>query len=269
MLDLSTLEIAEPIDPLIPLEITVHCNTDGTITKENVLSAAKRDLRVIAPLPANDRIAVLVGGGPSLQSSVPEISNWYAMGADIFALNGAAKFLNGLGILPTFQVMIDPRPENKILFAEAKEYLIASQCAPEVFDSVPAHKTALFHLVGSAMGLVNGTLVGGNVTVGLTAMCLAHTLGFRALHLYGYDSSYADETHHAYPQEQNDEEKKLLDVQIYDKDGKLKKFVTNYAMAKQAQLFPETCKLLTDDDSVIYVHGTGLIPTMAHSFHKI
>jgi hypothetical protein len=38
------------------------------------------------------------------------------------------------------------------------------------------------------------------LTVGLNAMVLAFAAGYRKIHLYGFDSSYRADEHHAYPQ---------------------------------------------------------------------
>jgi len=254
--------------PLSPLQIRVCCNTAGDKTRENVKVNMERDLRWVTPLPENGRPCVIVGGGPSLKTMWGEILYLITQGADIFALNGATKFLNEHHILPTYQVLVDPRPENTALIGSAKQYLVASQCDPYVFAQLPDQNTGLFHMVGSAMGLTDGTMIGGDVTVGLVAPNLAFTLGYRHMHLYGYDSSYAEGEHHAYEQGQTDQEKKTLEVYAEDESGVMQKFITNFAMAKQAELFPRAAELLCNEGASLYVHGTGLLPTIAHSMRK-
>jgi hypothetical protein len=251
--------------PLAPLDIRVTCNTNGSITREQVKANSERELRWITVLDANPRKCVIVGGGPSLKGNWPEILMLIAQGADVFALNGACSFMNDRGVLPTYQVLVDPRPGNVELIGLAREYLLASQCHPSLFDAVPAHKTGLFHMVGSAMGLVNGTMIGGDVTVGLVTPNLAFTLGYREIHLYGYDSSYAEGDHHAYVQAQTDQESKTLEVFTKDHEGTPQRFVTNFAMAKQAELFPKTAALLCESGAALLVHGTGLLPAIAQS----
>lgn len=275
-MDLAEINISPPDSPdaitvsgvpLAPLNLKVCCNTDGSKTREHVRAAASRGLPVVGVLPAHERHAVIIGGGPSLKANWTEIFHWITQGADIFALNGATKFLNDRCLLPTFQVVVDPREHNVALIGMAKEYLIASQCHPSVFDILPPEHTGLFHMAGSAQGEVNGTLIGGDVTVGLVAPCLAFTLGYREMHLYGYDSSYADGEHHAYHQDQTQQEEKILQVYA-GKDGEMIPFTTNYAMAKQAELFPRTAELLCEAGASLTVHGTGLLPTIAHSMRK-
>ena len=249
---------------LAPLDIKVCCNTSGDKTREHVKASVDLGLPVVEPLEANERHAVIVGGGPSLKSNWHELLHWISQGADVFALNAAAGFLNDRGILPTYQVVVDPRESNVSLIGQARSYLCASQCHPALFGQIPLHRAGLFHMVGSAQGLVNGTLIGGDITVGLVAPCLAYTLGYRQIHLYGYDSSYAEGEHHAYAQEQTDQESKRLEV-FAELDGKMIPFTTNYAMAKQAELFPKTAEILCNAGAVMTVHGTGLLPTIAKS----
>jgi SAM-dependent methyltransferase len=96
------------------------------------------------------------------------------------------------------------------------------------------------------------TLIGGGTTVGLSAMVLAYAMGFRKLHLYGYDSSYR-ESRHAYPQ---------TDPQNVDCVATVagKSFHTSLAMARQAELFPELSDSLIDLGCVITIRGDGLLP---------
>lgn len=265
-LTLDTLRVVsgdpEPVSERQPLTVNVVCNTDNSILQEQVKSALKRGLPPIDPIEPHDRIAVICGGGPSL--NVREVAMWQiARGADVFALNGACKALNEVGCLPTYQVLLDPRAQNVMLKGLSRSYLLASQCAPEMFDAIPENcDIGLFHCAGSAAGLVNGTLIGGSVTVGLSAINLAFTLGYREIHLYGYDSSCAQGKHHAYPQEQNDQEARRINVQVQDENGEWREFQTSIAMAKQAELFPKTAEMVINAGAILAVHGEGMVPTI-------
>lgn len=269
MIDLGIITFDTEPSPggFVPLNLNLSCNTNGDKTRENVRHALTLDLTVIRPKEASPYTAVLVGGGPSLQDDIEQIRLLQVNGFHIFALNGSAKFLNEHSIVPDYQVIIDPRPENVSLLGEAFGYLIASQCDPALFDKVKDKNTALFHLAGSAYDMVDDTVIGGNVTVGLTTMCLAFTMGYRSLHLYGYDSSFED-NQHAYPQDRTDQEQVLLDVKAKDKFGEDQHFKTNYPMAKQADLFPGMVQMLTAESCKIFVHGKGLLPTIAHAMMK-
>lgn len=276
-LDLTTLEISQAPSvasaSLQPLNIEVRCNTGNDVMGDNIRAVMTRGLSEIGVTPAHSGRAILVGGGPSLKTQTLETRWWQLQGAKLFALNGAARFLNDAGIVPDYQVMLDPRPQNvKFLECLVGQRLLASQCAPEVFEQaieLGRNNTspAVFHMAGSALQLVAGTCIGGDVTVGLAAMNLAYTMGYREIRLYGYDSSF-EEDHHAYEQALSDQESKTLEVQVFDETGTLQKFKTNYAMAKQAELFPKAAEILVNADAALYVHGTGLLPTIAHALKQ-
>lgn len=252
-----------------PRELTldVTCNTSMEKLRENVVSCLSRGLPAVQMQPVHDRPAILVGGGPSLSSCVADIKLSQPHGI-VFALNGAAGFLNSQGILPDYQVIVDPRPQNTDLLSSAKVYLFASQCAPELFDHAQGLAVGTFHLGGVADDVLSGnTVIGAFTTVGLTAMILAHVMGYRTIHLYGFDSSF-DDSHHAYGQDLTEKESQEIEVGAFDREGIFRSFKTNPAMAKQAELFPVACELITNEGTQIHVHGYGLLPTIAHAMRR-
>jgi hypothetical protein len=134
-----------------------------------------------------------------------------------------------------------------------------------VVAAVPSDKIGLFHCIIDHIDEYlpqhkEATLVGGGVTSGLSAMSVAFVLGYRKLHLYGYDSSDRGGASHAYDQHETDAEKRRLTVWVNDKS-----FTTQFAMFKQAEGFPQFAQLLADQDCIITVHGDGLLPAVARS----
>jgi hypothetical protein len=204
--------------------------------------------------------AVLVGGGPSLESTLWEIERRAKDGQTIFALNGAAKWLNDRGVRPHYTVILDPRPSNADFIGHSDAYLLASQCAPETFERAEGLPAQQWHFAmeGVAELIGDGTMIGGSVTVGLTAMSLVHTMGYRKIHLYGYDSSDADGQGHAYEQEQTRAEGLRLEAWCAGR-----RFECGPAMYAQATQFEGFAMMLADAGAVITVHGDGLLPTIA------
>jgi hypothetical protein len=245
------------------LNLTVAPNTNNDVVLRNVMANANNGKWVVRA-PAHEDSALICGSAPSLLDTLDYLR---AYKGTIFALNNAAKVLAENGITADFQVLLDPRPEN-VSFVEkqyAKAYLLASQCATEVFDAVKGREVYIWH--ASIDGLAelfqqhqNLTLIGGGTTVGLSAMCLAYTMGFRRLGLFGYDSSYRDDKGHAAPQRRTEIESWTFDVTVGDRT-----FKSNAAMAKQAEIFPMVAKNLADLDCEIYVFGDGLLPYIAHN----
>lgn len=214
---------------------------------------------------AHDGVAVLVGGGPSLRSRIDAVKYRQSVGQKIFALNGACKLLNLNGVIPDYQVLLDPQEFLTAYIGEAKEYLISSQCHPSVFAAVP--NPTLWHVAteGAEEQLPDHDesfcMVGGGVTVGLTSMCLAYSMGYRALHCYGYDSSYEDQTH-AYPLPDISpiriKHKPVSGERVSVTTGG-KKFITTLCLTKQAQNFPKLCDDLMDRGCAITLDCDGLL----------
>lgn len=242
------------------MQIDITCNTEDEVLFQNIEVNSRRDLEWITEVPAHDGHAVIVGGGPSLKDSIETIRWRQGLGQKVFALNGAAGFLLDSGVIPDYQVILDARNENWKLVGNAREYLFASQCDPDVFRVAEKCKVSLWHpkIDGIEDHLPDRreslTLIGGGTTVGLSAMCLAYTMGYRKLHLFGYDSSHKEDEGHAYSQPMNDREP-ICKVTVYGKT-----FKSSLAMAKQAEFFPTVCDQLIDLGCVITVDGDGLLP---------
>ena len=241
-------------------ELEVICNTASEKIRKNIISACQRDIPWLEIVSPHERQAVIVGGGPSANNTFPEIAYRKSLGQVIFACNGAAGWLNERGITPDYQVVIDARPENaKFLTAGSKAQFIASQCDPKVFDT--ASNPILFNLNTEGIADILPQdreihLISSGTTVGLAALVLAYTQGYRAIHLHGFDSSY-DENHHAYSQPENDQDQ-TVNVVVQGQSFKAATW-----MVKQAQQFQELALQLADADCVITVAGDGLIPFIA------
>jgi hypothetical protein len=253
----------------MPLLLPVHviCNTSDEDLHRNIKanSARARQLerRWVKSEEPHNSVAVLVGSGPSMKDSLDEIRQLRDGPGhhQIFAMNGAAKFLHENGITPDYQVMIDPREETKqLVFAGARDHLIASQCHPSVFDALPDAKLYHLQIEGIDDDLPDYphpfALVGGAASVGNTSTVLAYVLGYRTLHLYGYDSSHRDAQSHAFHQKMNDGEPNCLVVW----NGK--QYRTSLTMKLQAEKAQETLRALETAGVEIHVHGSGLLPDM-------
>jgi len=93
-------------------------------------------------------------------------------------------------------------------------------------------------------------------TVGLQALNLMHVLGYRIVHLYGYDSSNRDGAHHAYAQPLNDDQEWrefLFQGKPYWASG---------PMASQADQFAKHYRKWTSQGMDLQVFGDGLLPAM-------
>jgi hypothetical protein len=239
----------------------VEVNTPEEVLRKHIRENSKLPIPWVKTEEEHEGHAVICGSGPSLRDTLETIRWRKSLGQTIFALNGAAKFLASEGIEVDHHVMVDARPENKRFLGFAKHYLIASQCDPSLFS---VKNVTLWQSITNGMEDeipevdFDYALIGGGTTVGLSAMSLAYTLGYRKLHLFGYDSSHK-ETGHAFKQSLNNNDP-LCYVTF---NGK--RYKCSLAMAKQAELFPILAEALMDVGVTITVDGDGLLPDMVRA----
>ena len=245
-------------------------NTEPSIIERNIQHAVTLDKEWVTDvepaLAEGSDVAVIVGGGPSINQQLPMIRALAQHAGDVtvFALNGAAQWCNDNGIVVHNQVMCDPRPEmaamiaGKTVIYEAPLRIYASQCAPAV--TTAAHM--LFHamsddaekFVPAGDAGKSDLFVAGGSSVGLIALSLACMAGFRKLHLFGYDSSLSGDQHHAYAQPLNDGQA-VIEATLGAVTYKCSPW-----MAKQAQEYQALAPRLIEAGCEITVHGHGLLP---------
>ncbi len=237
------------------------CNTEISTIAENIRHACSLDIPWLTSQPANDDMgAVLVAGGPSLADDIGKIRE-RAKESVIIAMNGTADYLADHGITSDYQVIIDARERNRTFLerGSANHLLLASQCHPSLFDMGPV---TAFHIALNDWDKFipdgrEATAIGGGHSVGLYAMSIAYTLGFRSLHLYGYDSSYRDGEHHSYTQAGNDNDP-IIEAHVNGKTFK----TTNW-MVVQVNEFQALANQLRQMGCEITTHGDGLLPWVA------
>jgi hypothetical protein len=252
------------VDEVIP----IVCNTDDRVIFANVAAASKRRLPWLGLTPPHSGVAVVVGGGPSMKPLLPMIAGLKNSGATVFALNGVIPTLKLVDVTPDYFVLLDAREENlAFLHPELPLHnLIASQCPPSIFDALEDSAVTVWHPnypgIEDHIGPGRYALIGGGSTVGLQAMSIAYALGFRTLHLFGFDSSYGKGGEgHAYPQAQNDADQR----ETFNVGGQ--EYVAAPWMARQAVEFQTLAVKLAEDDTEIHVHGEGLLPAVAKAMY--
>lgn len=242
-------------------DLELVCNTDMERIAENIRSSCSRDIPWLTQQSENSKDALLVAGGPSLADDIEDIRRRASKGAVVIAMNGTADYLADRGIVADYHVIIDAREKNAKFLkrGSAQHLLLASQCHPSLFEFGP---TTLFHVAVNDWDKFipqdrEAIAVGGGHSVGLYAMSLAHTLGFRSLHLYGYDSSYRNGQHHPYPQAGNDYDP-IIEAHVCGRTFK----TTNW-MAVQVNEFQALANQLRQMGCEITTHGDGLLPYVA------
>lgn len=244
------------------LNLHLSVNTDVSKILANVWTN-RESAPWICTTPEHAAEAMIIGTGPSMLDTIELIRDYAMRGGNIFALNNAAKILAEHGIPSHYQVILDARPSNVEFISHARTYLLGSQCDPSLFEAASGNILQWHPVIDGLAEMFPEapiTLIGGGTTVGLSAMALAYAMGYRKLHLFGYDSSFRGKQMHASPQSRNDAERSTFDVTVNEKT-----FTTNAAMAKQAELFPQLANSLSELGVEIKIYGDGLLPFIAHA----
>lgn len=250
----------------MPLRIPLYVlsNTSDEDLHRNIEFNTRRELKWLYAIDAHDRAAVIVGGGHSAGDYLDEIRKLRAEGAAVFALNAASQWLREQGVQPHYQVMCDAKQETASLVdPQAPAHLIASQCHPETVDA--AGEPLLWHLAINDVEqffppekVKRGgyALIGGGAAVGNSATCVVYTLGYRTLHLFGFDSCHRGHESHVYRQPMNDF------VPTVETEWAGRKFTASVAMKAQAEKFQITGQALEQAGCTLHIYGDGLLQTM-------
>ena len=248
---------------LRPITFEPGCNTAPEVTRAQLLINIERDLPWLDLQEPKKKALSIIGGGASLKDYVDFIDPE----TDVMALNNSYAFLMERGIEPDYFMLLDARAENVDFLrmpCNKTKHLIAAQCHPSVFDALEGYDTTLYiTTLPDVLELTKHIdkpkiqIAGGVGTVGIKALCMAYALGYRELYLYGYDSSYADGAHHAFPQALNDN---TATIDIY-LNGK--KYVTSPTMAHQASEFCSLAQgMVKYYGFEINLRCTGLLPDL-------
>jgi len=237
--------------------VRAYCNTSRE--KRDANRAYARSLghdELLAGKPAHKRVALICCGGPSLKDTWVAARRMQRAGADLFAVNGVAGWLVQRGVNPDAQVILDARPENVAFVSRsyADRYYIAAHCAPIILDALADEQVILFD--SDHIGDVGST-------VGLYAMAIAALEGYRDIHVFGMDSCYRGDRHHAYEQALNEGE--VVKECVLKINGRERVYRGAGWMFRQAQEYFHTARQLMDVGCSITVHGPSLIKDITHA----
>jgi FkbM family methyltransferase len=213
----------------------------------------------LVPAQANEKLAIVCAGGPSLKDHLQLIHHMQSSGAVVFSCNQVDKYLREHHIHANFHIMLDGRPDLIDWVVPGGVKLYASMCDPPVIEQAAkvGHLTLWHALNDETTHLLEGKpLIGGGETVGTRGLSLAYVMGFRRIFCIGFDSCYQDAAHHAYEQKLNDGEK-ILDVIAGGK-----RFRAAGWMAKQAEDFHVLSQELVKLGVELTIFGDGLIANM-------
>jgi len=255
------------------VEFSGRVNVEDTILLDNVRSAIRRPYPQIKPQGLNFERAALVGGGPSLKTTEHELVDLLKERAALITVNGSYHWCLEHNLIPKTQMVMDARPSNARFvkpYVPHCRYVIASQCAPEVWNAVEGYPDVwIFHCVNEAEGAFKELLdqhylgnwygVGGGITVITRAMSLLRAIGCVRFDLFGVDCCFLDGQHHAYAQEENEKDR-AFPFKVYPTGHPEleQRFLCAPWHAKQFECFLQMIRV-NGHHFQINVHGNGLL----------
>jgi len=246
-------------DLIIPVVLTSPVSVDEM--KDNVRVNSEMNVPWLDESTAHDGIALVCGAGPSLGDDIEEIRKMVNDGAKVFASNSAAQYLNKANIPVAYQAVLDPHPVVGKEIGEAENYLFASIIDPDLFTAYP--NITLWHPSTAWIDEIlpnkgkRFCFIGGGITVSNSSLCLAYTMGFREIHVFGMDSSFRLDAMHVAPLPHIGPGLVITEV-----ESKGRIYRTSFDMKQQVIVFKQLYDLLTAAGCTVKVHGTGLLPDL-------
>ena len=254
------------------LTVEGETNTTDDRLLANIRGSIRRGYPQIWPTMSNPYKVALVGGGPSLESTLPELRALVWAGAKLVTLNGAYQWCIDHGLQPRAHIVLDARPETAKLIGPPVpdcRYYICSQCAPETWDALGDRPhVAIWHAGGGGEAieaeldsyyLKAWTDIPGGTTVFTRGLGLLRTLGFLRYECFGIDSCWIGHDHHSYPQAQNDQDGRYrLTIEAKDSATQPRDFWVSAWHVKQLEdliLFIRA----NGDKFLLKFHGDGLL----------
>lgn len=219
-------------------------------------------------LPQNTPI-VLCAGGASLLDHLKEITKLQLEdGAEVVALGNVANTLMSNGIKVNGHIILDGAPRNRSFVIPTRDtrYFIASQCDPSVFKAVKDHKHVFIWHCGVVAdeqkdldnwyGPGGWFAIKGGSYITLRAISLLHVLGYKWMHVFGFDSCNHNGKHHAYLQPNADGQKGAT-IKLGGRE-----FDCAFWQLDQATQFYESVQNKRFGEAELAIYGDGLIAHM-------
>lgn len=215
---------------------------------------------------------VLLGSGPSLADHEADVRDLLFDGAKLVTCNGSYEWALAHNFRPSAQVILDARPENVRFLRPAIPqcaYLLASQCHADLWDAVADRPQVwIFHPVGEDQPSKDildvyyqkrWSLVQGGCTVITRALWLMRMQGYVRFELFGVDSCWRGDRHHAIDQPENDRDNRyLVTIEPPEAPDLARTFACSLWHLKQFEDMMSMIKHL-GDQFLLRVWGDGLL----------
>lgn len=228
----DALRVIDYVDPVTAHQMASgRMNTDEAQVLANIQGAVRRGYPQMRTWPMRPERICLVGSGPSVEDTLPELRQLIWEGASLVTLNGAYHWAISKNLRPNTQIVMDARPSNARFVEPAVpncRYVLASQCDPAVWDAVEGRPDVwIFHAVVKQEGAASTFLdqfysgnwlgVGGGTTVATRAISLLRMAGYLRFDLFGIDCCWRGDQHHVITQPENARDRRVR-VSVSDRD---------------------------------------------------
>jgi hypothetical protein len=205
------------------IELVGDINTPDDVIRAQIAHAIRQDHPQARPEFLKPDVVALVGSGPSLNNTVEELRDLMLGGAKIVTTNGALQWCLDHNFRPSATVVLDARPSTARFVAPEVPgclHYVASQCHPDVWATVARReRVAIWHAAaeeGPATAILDDYYgkgrwmpVPGGSTVASRALLLLRQAGYTRFHLFGVDSCWLGDQHHAFDQPENETDKRI------------------------------------------------------------
>lgn len=273
----------ETMDPRLKvidgLDLKGSPNVSDETMAEQIRHAIRQGFPQAKPQPEQPGRIALVGSGPSLNDTLDDLRQLVFEGATVVTVNGSYHWCLEHNIHPKAQVVLDARPDNVRFLQPAVprcKYFLASQCHADVWASVEGRPdTYVFHAVtndGTHGDILNAyygkghwmPIVGGT-TVTSRAISLFRAGGFLRFDLFGIDSCWMGEAHHAFDQPENSADRRVtVTASPSGRPDLARTFECAPWHLKQAEDFLQFLRF-NGHKFRLSVHGDGLLAHMLSS----
>lgn len=205
------------------LHLRGQMNTSDAVVTENIQAAIRRGHAQIWPQGFQAQRICLLGGGPSLNDTLPQLNELLRGGAKLVTTNGAYRWALDHHLIPSAQMVMDAR-ETNARFVDPDlpqcQYMLASQCHPSLWDRVEGRPYVwIWHALGKEgpqaellnqyYGADRWSPIGGGSTIVMRGLVLLRVLGYTRIDVFGCDSAWLGDQHHAYEQAENAHEQRI------------------------------------------------------------
>lgn len=193
---------------ITPENMDARTTISTELITKNILDSAQYNLAPIDDLcraEQRDGVVAVIGGGPSLINYLPNLGAY----EHVILAGSVHDFVSGVfrHDQNVYAMVCDPDPIMNAYLQYRNpnfEYLIASQCDKSLFELLSdMPKRRIWHASGgedlNKVFKEGAKLITGGCTIGTRAIGMAMAMGFKKIHLYGFDSCLDNQySHHAY-----------------------------------------------------------------------